>query len=196
MCTWESPYVHSTLSLRSFPNSNIAFEIVPMFIWLMMALSHLFKEDSLALPLSMPLSSRQLMMWCPWLCVQLVVSQASQHFRSSEKQATCEGCFACHWCLCIDLLSHFCLLRHVQGGTPTWVFEGECQPLTHSSLGFPFHFSLLSAFYCRCLLGRDAHDFISLLPYRIVPAWWVVLTTSLSDFMCLLWNPWWKKTHP
>ena len=24
----------------------------------------------------------------------LVVSQASQHFRSSEKQATCEGCFA------------------------------------------------------------------------------------------------------
>ena len=27
------------------------------------------------------------------LCLQ-VVSQASQHFRSSEKQATCEGCFA------------------------------------------------------------------------------------------------------
>ena len=27
------------------------------------------------------------------LCPQ-VVSQASQHFRSSEKQATCEGCFA------------------------------------------------------------------------------------------------------
>ena len=29
----------------------------------------------------------------------LVVSQASQHFRSSEKQATCEGCFA-YQCVC------------------------------------------------------------------------------------------------
>ena len=28
------------------------------------------------------------------LCPQ-VVSQASQHFRSSKNQATCEGCFAC-----------------------------------------------------------------------------------------------------
>ena len=32
------------------------------------------------------------------LCPQ-VVSQASQHFRSSEKQATCEGCFA-YQCVC------------------------------------------------------------------------------------------------
>ena len=27
-----------------------------------------------------------------------VVSQTSKHFRSSKKQATCEGCFAC-WCV-------------------------------------------------------------------------------------------------
>jgi len=28
------------------------------------------------------------------LCPQVVVSQAPQHFRSSGKQATCEGCFS------------------------------------------------------------------------------------------------------
>ena len=42
--------------LSSFP--NVAFETVPMFIWLTMALYHSFKEDCLALPLSTPLSSR------------------------------------------------------------------------------------------------------------------------------------------
>ena len=46
---------------------NVAFEIVPMFVWLTMALSRPFKEDCLALPLSTPLSSRRSMMWCPWL---------------------------------------------------------------------------------------------------------------------------------
>ena len=46
----------SILSLRSF--LNISFEMVPMFICLMMALSHTFEEDHRVLPLSMPLSSR------------------------------------------------------------------------------------------------------------------------------------------
>ena len=32
-------------------------------------------------------------------------------------------------------------LRHVQGNTCTGVYEGGCRPLTHFSLGFPFHFS-------------------------------------------------------
>ena len=44
-------------TLRSF--HNIVFEMVPMFILSTMALSHPFKEDCLALPLSIPLSSRQ-----------------------------------------------------------------------------------------------------------------------------------------
>ena len=56
----------STPSLRSFP--NVAFETVPMFVWLMMALSHPLKKDCLELPLAVPLSSRQSMVWCPWLC--------------------------------------------------------------------------------------------------------------------------------
>ena len=52
---------------RGFQNAAFEFETVLMFVWLMIALVHPFKEDRLALPLSTPLS-RSLMVWCPWLC--------------------------------------------------------------------------------------------------------------------------------
>ena len=45
------------------------------------------------------------------LCPQ-VVSQTSQHFRSSEKQATCEGCFACQ-CICLAISPHSSMSRAV-----------------------------------------------------------------------------------
>ena len=45
--------MRSTPSLSSFP--NVATETVPMFVILTMALSRPFKEDRVALPLSMPL---------------------------------------------------------------------------------------------------------------------------------------------
>ena len=82
--------MHSTPSLKSFP--KVASETVPMFIWLTMTFSRPFKKDRLALPLSAPLSTRWSMVWLMSLalCPQ-VVSQASQHFRSSEKQATSES---------------------------------------------------------------------------------------------------------
>ena len=41
--------------------------------WLAMALSRPLKEDRWALPLSTPLSPRQSMVWCPWLCCPQVV---------------------------------------------------------------------------------------------------------------------------
>ena len=72
------------------------------------------------------------------LCPQ-VMSQASQHFIFREESRL--------WgllCPPVCLLGHFPSLRHV-GSTPTGVFEGGCRPSTHSSLGFPFHFSLLRA---------------------------------------------------
>ena len=72
-----------------------------------MALSRPFKEDRLALPLSTPRSLLQATdgVISLALCLQ-VVSQAPQHFRSSEKQATCEGCFARQSiCLVISLRS-------------------------------------------------------------------------------------------
>ena len=67
--------MRSTPSLRSFP--NVAFETVPMFVWLTMALSRPFKKDRLVLPLSTPLSSRRSMVWWPWLCAALSVSSFS-----------------------------------------------------------------------------------------------------------------------
>ena len=45
----------------------------------------------------------------------------------------------------LNLLCHFRSLRHVQGSTPTEVFDGGWQPLTHSSLGFPLHLSVFVA---------------------------------------------------
>ena len=63
-----------------------AFQTVPMFVWLTMALCRPFKdEDRLALLLSTPLLQ----------AIDGVMSFAlcSQHLRSSETQATCDGCF-------------------------------------------------------------------------------------------------------
>ena len=67
-------------SLRCFP--YVAFKMVPMSIWLRMALSRPFKKDHLAFLLSTPLlqviNSVMSLALCP-----LLVSQAPQHFRSS-----------------------------------------------------------------------------------------------------------------
>ena len=76
-------YAFHPVSQR-FP--NVAFQTVPMFVWLTMALCRPFKdEDRLALLLSTPLLQ----------AIDGVMSFAlcSQHFRSSETQATCDGCF-------------------------------------------------------------------------------------------------------
>ena len=45
------------------------------------------------------------------LCPQ-VVSQASQHLRSSKKQATCDSCFACQ-CICSVISLHSGMSRAV-----------------------------------------------------------------------------------
>ena len=75
ICLLGKAHMRSDPSVRSFP--NIAFEMVPMFVWMTIALSRPFKEhrlvpplfeDCLALPLSTPVSSRRSMVWCPWLC--------------------------------------------------------------------------------------------------------------------------------
>ena len=127
-------------SLRSFP--NVAFETVPMFVWVTMALSRPFKGRSSSAfsfhaSLLQAIDGVMSLALCP-----RVVSQAPQHFRSSEKQAWCA--WGLH-CPPAYLLGHFPSLRHVQGSTPTGGFEGECRPLTHSSQGFSFHFSLFVA---------------------------------------------------
>ena len=85
-------HMHSTPSLRRFP--NVAFETVPVYICLTMALSRPFKGRSSSAS-SFHASLLQAIDGVMSLALYpQVVPQASQHFRSSEKQAICEGFFA------------------------------------------------------------------------------------------------------
>ena len=125
-------HMRSTPSLRSFP--NVAFETVPMFVWLTMALSRPFKEDRLALlffkRLSPPGDGQ-------WYDVLGFVPAYSVSSFSTHQIFQCVGCLWGFLFLPVYPLGHFPSLRHVQGSTPTGVFEGGHWPLTHSSLGFP-----------------------------------------------------------
>ena len=73
---------------------SVTVETVLMYVWLTMALSRPFKEDSrtsssvYASLLQAIDGARSLALW------PQVVSQAPQHFWSSETRATCDGWFA------------------------------------------------------------------------------------------------------
>ena len=67
LCARKSPYaLHPPLG----SSDNIAFETVPLFVWLTTALSRLFKKDPRAPPLLTPLSSRRPVVWCSWFCAR------------------------------------------------------------------------------------------------------------------------------
>ena len=82
ICALGKAHMHSTSSLRSSPAyplkrfySSSDWQWPSLILlkkiilrWLTMALSHPFKEDHLALSLSMPLSSKRSVVWRPWLC--------------------------------------------------------------------------------------------------------------------------------
>ena len=70
-------HMRSAPSFRSF--ANVAFETVPMFVWLTMALSRPFKEDRLELPLSTPLLQVIYDVMSLALCQQVVLSHALSH---------------------------------------------------------------------------------------------------------------------
>ena len=124
LCAWKSPYMRSTLSLRCFPNRLPLKQPQCRLIgWP----SHPFKEDRFLFPRISPPGDR----WCSVL-------------GSATLKATCEGCFARQ---SICSVSHFPSLWYVQGSTPTLVFKGGCQPLTHANQDFPFHFSLFFSFF-------------------------------------------------
>ena len=76
-----------TLSISSFP--NVAFLTVPVSVWLTVALSRLVDRRTLSTPLLQAIDGVTSLALCPQ-----VVSQCRQHFRSSETQTTCDGCFA------------------------------------------------------------------------------------------------------
>ena len=83
----------SALSLRSFP--NVAFETVPVYVCTsdgpLVLSGRSSSASSFHASLLQAISGVMSLALCPQ-----VVSQASQHFRSFEKQTTCEGCFARH----------------------------------------------------------------------------------------------------
>ena len=90
-------HMRSTPSLRSFP--NVAFETVPTFIWLQWPSLVLFYGRSSSAScfhafLLQAIDGVMSLAFC-----RQVVSQTPEHFRSSEKQATCEGCFV-HQSIC------------------------------------------------------------------------------------------------
>ena len=94
----------STQPLKSSP--YFAFETVPMCVWLMMALSRPLKRivERFLFPCSL-LHTIDVVMSLA-LCSR-VVSQAPQHFRSSETQITCDAA------LPSILSGHFPWPRHV-----------------------------------------------------------------------------------
>ena len=114
--------MRSSPSVRGF--SNFAFETVPKFVWLTMVLSRPFNEDRLSSASSFHGSLLQAIdgVMSLALCPQ-VVSQASQHFRSSKNQATCEGCFACQ---SICSLRHVCIsVYSTRKGGEGWGWGGD-----------------------------------------------------------------------
>ena len=70
------------------------------------------------------------------LCLQ-VVSQAPQHFRSSEKQATCVGCFACQ-CICSVISLHSSTPKAVRPQE----FSKRMLTTTHADDNFKYNFFL------------------------------------------------------
>ena len=93
LCARKSPYALHSVSLRGFP--SVAFETVPMFVWLTMALSRPVKENGLAHPLSTPPSSRRSMLWCTWFCARrLRLKFLNTSDISSETKATVMVAFA------------------------------------------------------------------------------------------------------
>ena len=134
ICVLRKFHMRSTLSIdiSSFP--IVAFETVPMLIRLPMSLSRPFKEDSQALPPCLSLLQAISGVISLALCLQLV-SQAPQHFRSSEKQATCEGRFA-RQSVCSVIFLHSGMSRAVH---PQEFSKADVSPVwanSHST----FHF--------------------------------------------------------
>ena len=120
--------MRSNPSLRSFP--SVASETVPMFVLTDdgYVSSQRRSSSNFRASFFQAIGGVMSLALCPTYSVSS--SLTLQTFRGASK-----GCPP------VDLLRHFPSLRHDQCSTPTGVFKGGCRPSTHSSLGFPFHFS-------------------------------------------------------
>ena len=126
--TVTNTYIHTDdnsrlqlLGLRFHPVSQVVLALPwKHFQCCLMAPSRKVVEYFLFLHLS-PAGDQ----WCNVLGWLQEVSQAPQHFRSSETQATC---FACH-SVCVFTSIH-------SGMSPRGKFESRCRPFPCANLGF------------------------------------------------------------
>ena len=136
-----------------------------------------------------------------------VVSQASQHFRSSEVQTIIMVAFT---------RQSICSFISLHSGMSTGVSKDVCRTLVHASLGFPFRLSLFVASSLNLWrwwhLRSDCHPLrqsrgrhMSPLPppleswrlrtYRLhcFPGWWSRLawqwSPTLTGLWWLIWDP-------
>ena len=198
--TLKCLYMHSTPSPRSFSN------VWPLkqfqWVWVMTALAHPFKEDRLALPLSTPLSSRQLMVWCSWLCAHrycpqplvtaaLPASLPAQSFPFTAacpvqhtRQSAC-SVISLHSSMSsaahppVYLLSHFPSQQHVQGSTPASL-PAQSFPFTAACPGQHTRQSTCSVISLHSSMSSAAHP--QEFPKRDVDHWHIPAWASSSTF--------------
>ena len=132
------------LFVRSFP--NVAFEIVSVSDWrlpvLILSRNILVRSSTLHAPLLQPINGVMSLALYPQ-----VVSQAPQHFRSSEMQAICEGSFVLRF---VCSLSLYIYIWHIEDNASKWAFKSGCCTLTHGCPGCPFHSFVCAWFQWFC----------------------------------------------
>ena len=133
--------MRSTLSLRSFP--NIAFETIPVFVWLTVGPSGPFKKDCLVLPLSksckckMESDSSDCLRECS-LCLQIKMT----------KYLKFDGWWMIQSCLCcpVEWWVHemFAFRQAVTGYVPVASLRGKTSGklVKHNILSLTCHRSL------------------------------------------------------
>ena len=161
-------------SLRRFP--NVAFETVPMFVWLAVALCRPFKEDRPAPSLPTPPGDRKRDVL--GFVTQVVSDSSSSTFQIFRNN---------FWWLffpTIYLLGYFSSLRHVQDSNASpRVFEGGYRTLTHAGLGFAFPLLWLAGCQMKLIDWRVWLVFIYFRQTR--RASWVVVCFSAMSLLCL-----------
>ena len=144
--------MRSTPSPRSF--SNVAFETVPMNMGDNSPHSS-FQGRLSSTSSSMPLSSRQLMVRCPWLCAHRYCPQPLISLHSSMSSTA-------H--LPVYLLSHFPSQQHVQHSTPAGL-PAQSFPFTAACPGQHTCRSTCSVISLHSGMSRAAHLPVYLLSH-------------------------------
>ena len=159
--------MRSTPSPRSF--SNVAFETVPMNMGDNSPHSS-FQGRLSSTSSSMPLSSRQLMVRCPWLCAHRYCPQPLISLHSSMSSTA-------H--LPVYLLSHFPSQQHVQHSTPAGL-PAQSFPFTAACPGQHTCRSTCSVISLHSGMSSTAHP--QEFPKRDVDHWHFPAWASSSTF--------------